>query len=186
MRQKNERDYQAWKDGLFVPTQRKLQTMIEQGFRFPENVSTIDSGQKLKFEDIEKPDLSFLREGDDGLPAPLELNFADEHAAQKASMPSPPTPDALSPGSQLSPNSVKSPVSPESKPSVGELVKEEIKEEVKYSNDEKFKPPEQQMAASVVSAATTIPEVKSEAVKTEEIKVEEVKQENSNQGPPSS
>ena len=187
MRQKNERDYQAWKDGLFVPTQRKLQTMIEQGFRFPENVSTIDSGQKLKFEDIEKPDLSFLREGDDGLPAPLELNFADEHAAQKASMPSPPTPDALSPGSQLSPNGVKSPVSPQSKPSVGELVKEEIKEEVKYSNDEKFTPPEQQMAAAVASATTKeLPEVKSEQVKTEEIKVEEVKQENSNQGPPSS
>ena len=57
MRQKNERDYQAWKDGLFVPTQRKLQTMIEQGFRFPENVSTID----LFFETSENKINSFQK-----------------------------------------------------------------------------------------------------------------------------
>merc|ERR1719322_1907362 len=132
--------------------------MIEQGFQFPQNVATIDSGQKMKFEDIEKPDLSFLGDGDDGLPAPLELSFAYEHAAQKAAMPSPPTPDALSPGSQLSPNGVKSPITPESKPSVVELVKEEIKSE------------------NSPAATNQVPEVKSEEVKTEDIKTEEVKQ----------
>merc|ERR1712038_1637024 len=103
---------------------------------------------------------SFLGDGDDGLPAPLELSFADEHAAQKAAMPSPPTPDALSPGSQLSPNGVKSPLTPESKPSVAELVKEEIK----YENSP--------------AATNQVPEVKSEEVKTEDIKPEDVNQEN--------
>merc|ERR1719273_2530261 len=90
MRQKHERDYQAWKDGLFVPTTRKLQTMIEQGFKFPPNVPTIDTGTKLKFEDIEKPDLSFLPPGDDGFPPPLEISFTEEHEKQKLDMPSPP------------------------------------------------------------------------------------------------
>merc|ERR1719361_1712489 len=192
MRQKNERDYQAWKDGLFVPTQRKLQTMIEQGFRFPDNVSTIDSGQKLKFDDIEKPDLSFLKNGDDGLPAPLELSFAEEAATQKASMPSPPTPDALSPESQLSPNggNVKYKFTTVVDCSGEEqIIKEEVKEEVKQNIviEEKFNASEEQMIAAASDKppesleVKEVPEVKTEEIKTEEMKVEEVKNENTKQ-----
>ena len=192
MRQKNERDYQAWKDGLFVPTQRKLQTMIEQGFRFPDNVSTIDSGQKLKFDDIEKPDLSFLKNGDDGLPAPLELSFAEEAATQKASMPSPPTPDPLSPESQLSPNggNVKYKFTTVVDCSGEEqIIKEEVKEEVKQNMviEEKFNASEEQMVAAASDKppesleVKEVPEVKTEEIKTEEMKVEEVKNENTKQ-----
>ena len=100
MRQKNERDYQAWKDGLFVPTQRKLQTMIEQGFKFPKHVATIEVGTKLRFEEIEQPDLSFLPPGDDGFPPPLELSFSDdiERARERiGDLPSSPTDENPSP-----------------------------------------------------------------------------------------
>jgi hypothetical protein len=186
MRQKNERDYQAWKDGLFVPTQRKLQTMMEQGFKFPDHVATIDAGTKLKFEDIEKPDLSFLRPGDDGMPAPLELSFAEEHESQKQSLPSPPTPDS----SQSSPGVAVGIPSPVSQQLPVGHVEEDIKPEIK---EEDIKESIVEIAASNVKEelkssvpSPTIPntsqnsveaDIKSEDIKTEEIKTEEPKKE---------
>ena len=185
MRQKNERDYQAWKDGLFVPTQRKLQTMMEQGFKFPDHVATIDAGTKLKFEDIEKPDLSFLRPGDDGMPAPLELSFAEEHESQKQSLPSPPTPDS----SQSSPGVAPGIPSPVCQQVPVDHVEEDIKPEIK---EEDSKESVGVAVSNVKEESTlslpspTIPDtsqnsleadIKSEDIKTEEIKVEETKKE---------
>eukprot|EP00095_Tigriopus_kingsejongensis_P010881 maker-scaffold86_size395752-snap-gene-2.28 protein:Tk10881 transcript:maker-scaffold86_size395752-snap-gene-2.28-mRNA-1 annotation:"hypothetical protein TcasGA2_TC013798" len=59
--EKNFRDYEAWKDGAFIPTHRKLLMMREDGFEFPESVDTISNANDMKFEDIQKPDLSFLK-----------------------------------------------------------------------------------------------------------------------------
>ena len=59
-RLKNQRDYEAWKEGKFVPTERKLQQMRADGFKFPAKVKTVASGVSLSFDEIEKPDLSFL------------------------------------------------------------------------------------------------------------------------------
>ena len=59
-RLKNQRDYEAWKEGKFVPTERKLQQMRADGFKFPAIVKTVPSGVNLSFDEIEKPDLSFL------------------------------------------------------------------------------------------------------------------------------
>lgn len=58
--EKNLRDYEAWKEGQFVPTARKLQKMREDGFEFPEDVQTISNANDLCFDNIKKPDLSFL------------------------------------------------------------------------------------------------------------------------------
>ena len=58
-REKNARDYEAWKEGKFVPTPRKLQMMIEDGFVFPDNVKTVPPGTDMN-QVSEKPDLSFL------------------------------------------------------------------------------------------------------------------------------
>ena len=62
---KNQRDYEAWKIGKFVPTERKLQQMRADGFKFPPNVKTVPPGTNLSFDEIEKPDLSFLSDEED-------------------------------------------------------------------------------------------------------------------------
>jgi len=74
-RGKNKRDYIAWKEGKFVPTERKLQQMRADGFKFPNNIETVPPGTNLRFEDIPVPDLSFLPEGDDGIPASDDDEF---------------------------------------------------------------------------------------------------------------
>jgi len=59
-REKNERDYELWKEGKWLPTPRKLQMMKEDGFVFPENQQTVPPGSDMKRIDVEKPDLSGL------------------------------------------------------------------------------------------------------------------------------
>ena len=49
---KNKRDYIAWKEGKFIPTERKLQQMRADGFKFPNNVQTVPPGTNIRFEDI--------------------------------------------------------------------------------------------------------------------------------------
>ena len=140
----------------------------------------------MKFEDIEKPDLSFLRPGDDGMPAPLELSFAEEHESQKQSLPSPPTPDS----SQSSPGVAVGIPSPVSQQLPVGHVEEDIKPEIK---EEDSKESVGEIAASIVKEESksslpspTIPDtsqnsleadIKSEDIKAEEIKVEETKKE---------
>lgn len=46
-KEKNARDYEAWKTGNFIPTPRKLQLMKEDGFIFPENVETVPPGSEM-------------------------------------------------------------------------------------------------------------------------------------------
>ena len=46
-KEKNARDYEAWKAGTFIPTPRKLQSMKEDGFVFPENVETVAPGGEM-------------------------------------------------------------------------------------------------------------------------------------------
>ena len=57
---KNSRDYEAWKEGKFIPTSRKLQSMKDDGFCFPDNVLTVPPGTDMNQSAISKPDLSFL------------------------------------------------------------------------------------------------------------------------------
>ena len=70
-KKKNARDYEAWKEGKFIPTPRKLQMMIEDGFVFPENVKTVPPGSDMN-QSPEKPDLSFL----DTAPASVGKSFS--------------------------------------------------------------------------------------------------------------
>ena len=46
-KEKNARDYEAWKTGNFIPTPRKLQLMREDGFIFPDNVETVPPGSEM-------------------------------------------------------------------------------------------------------------------------------------------
>ena len=46
-REKNARDYEAWKSGTFIPTPRKLQSMKEDGFVFPKNIATVAPGAEM-------------------------------------------------------------------------------------------------------------------------------------------
>ena len=59
-REKNARDYEAWKEGKFIPTPRKLQMMREDGYAFPDDVKTVPPGSDMNLVKSEKPDLSFL------------------------------------------------------------------------------------------------------------------------------
>ena len=171
MRQKHERDYQAWKDGLFVPTTRKLQTMIEQGFKFPPNVPTIDTGTKLKFEDIEKPDLSFLPPGDDGFPPPLEISFTEEHEKQKLDMPSPPEGEPA----ELSPVAEESKSPQISEPSMVPVAEESVPAE---TSEESIVPVAEESTSSRISEIPMDPsqdEVKQEIKEEEGAVVDENK-----------
>ena len=47
-RLKNQRDYEAWKQGEFVLTKRKLQMMRADGFKFPAEVETVQPNKKKK------------------------------------------------------------------------------------------------------------------------------------------
>ena len=69
-KEKNARDYEAWKEGKFIPTPRKLQMMIEDGYAFPEDVKTVPPGSDMNLVKSEKPDLSFL----DYQVSPLQSN----------------------------------------------------------------------------------------------------------------
>ena len=57
---KNARDYEAWKLGTFVPTKHKLKMMKKDGFRFPANVETVATNAIIDPKTIKKPDLAFL------------------------------------------------------------------------------------------------------------------------------
>lgn len=46
-KEKNARDYEAWKSGTFIPTPRKLQSMKEDGFVFPKNIETVAPGAEM-------------------------------------------------------------------------------------------------------------------------------------------
>jgi len=78
---KNKRDYNAWKDGKFVPTERKLQQMRADGFKFPARVRTLPAGSNMSFDQMQKPDLSFLgsdEEGDEDVQYSVGSSFLDD------------------------------------------------------------------------------------------------------------
>ena len=63
MREKNGRDYEAWKAGWFKPTVRKLQMMKEDGFLFPPHVDIVAKASMMNLKvQGPKPDLSFLND----------------------------------------------------------------------------------------------------------------------------
>jgi len=62
-KEKNARDYELWKEGKWLPTPRKLQIMKEDGFIFPDNQETVPPGSDMKKIEVEKPDMSFLNNG---------------------------------------------------------------------------------------------------------------------------
>jgi hypothetical protein len=56
-KEKNARDYEAWKAGTFTPTPRKLEMMKEDGFKFPDDVETVSPGS-----DMMVPNKNMLRQ----------------------------------------------------------------------------------------------------------------------------
>merc|ERR1719233_61242 len=53
------RDYELWKEGKWLPTNRLLKDMREDGFLFPHNQQVVPGRAEMKVN-VEKPDLSFL------------------------------------------------------------------------------------------------------------------------------
>jgi len=50
----------------FVPTEQKLAKMRANGFKFPARVRTLPVGSNMSFDQMQKPDLSFLGSDEEG------------------------------------------------------------------------------------------------------------------------